>query len=219
MKELGRFLRLERVRKDIEHDQPSAASRFATLEEAPAHSPVVPHSAPELERFRAEPAAELELERPDSSEPFVRCLHCGADSIRHATVCRQCEARLDSDDVRAYNARLWAEMTAARERENKELHELRGDATAAPIGTGDPTAVAELAARESARQALEARSGRAWSAAQGSNAGVAFPRILAAVALGLPLLVAFSRRGALGGWVALLVVLGAMALVVVRRWR
>lgn len=225
MKELGRFLRLERPRKDSEHEVPAAPSRFATIEEARTGCSVVPREAPNLERFRPEatPEAVLELEAPDEGEPFMRCLHCGADSVRHATLCRQCEARLDTDEVRAFNVRLWAEMTAARARETEELREReafrRGVGPVASQSTAQ-TMAAELAAREEARRALEQPSGWASSSPWSfSNSGARLPRFLFAVALGLPVLAAFSRRGMVGGWAALLVVLGALVVLAARRWR
>jgi hypothetical protein len=224
MKQLGRFLRLERARRDSEHELPAAPSRFSTLEEAPVSPPPEGHSTPGLERFAPEPAPEpeLELERPDAAEPFVRCLHCGADSVRHATVCRQCEARLDTDEVRAFNVRLWAQMTAAREREAEELRERELERRGGAIGPTSASAealMAELAAREQARRALETPSGWAtlgnWSPLSGSR----LLPVVVAVALGLPVLFAFSRRGFAGGWAALLVALGALALLAARGWR
>jgi hypothetical protein len=214
MRQLSRFLRLERVRPDSEHELPVAPSRFSTLEEARVGGSAAPHGGSSLERFAPEPAPapELELERPDAAEPFVRCAHCGADSVRHATVCRQCEARLDTDEVRAFNVRLWSEITAAREREAQELRELqasRRGATAGTTAVSDEASVAELAAREQARRALETPSG----------AGPRILPLLVAFALGLPVLFAFFRRGVAGGWAAFLVALGAFALLAVRRWR
>ena len=226
MRPLGRFLRLERVRRDSEHELPAAPSRFSTLDEARVSGSAAPHGGPSLERSFPAPASapELELERPDAAEPFVRCAHCGADSVRHATVCRQCEARLDTDEVRAFNVRLWAEITAAREREAQELRELeasRRRATAGTTAVSDDVSGAELAAREQARRALETPSGWASSGHWGQPSGVGsriFP-LLVAVALGLPVLFAFFRRGVAGGWAAFLVALGAFALLAVWRWR
>jgi hypothetical protein len=226
MRQLSRFLRLERVRRDSEQELPAAPSRFSTLEEARVSGSATPHSSPSLERFAPEPlpAPELELELPDAAEPFVRCAHCGADSVRHATVCRQCEARLDTDAVRAFNVRLWAEMTVAREREAQELPDREGLRRGATVGTAagsDEASVAELAAREQARRALEMPSGWASSGGwgQASGAGARVLPLLVAVALGLPVLVALSRRGVAGGWAAFLVAVGAFALLAVRRWR
>lgn len=223
MKELSRFLRLERARKDPEHDVPAAPSRFATLERARTSGSGAPHEPPDLERFRPEPAPELELEPRDEGEPFVRCRHCGADSVRHEAVCRQCEARLDTDEVRAFNARLWAEMKAARKREAEGLREreaLRRGVAPVAGQSAEQAVAAELAMREEARRALEQPSGWAssgpWSS---SNLGVRLPRLLFVVMLGLSLLVAFSRRGTVGGWAALVVAFGALVAVAARRWR
>jgi hypothetical protein len=227
MKQLDRFLRLERVRQDSEPELPAAPSRFSTLEEAPATGSAAAHVRPSLERFAPEsaPAPELELELPDKAEPFVRCAHCGADSARHAAVCGQCEARLDTDEVRAFNVRLWTEMTAAREREAQDLREreaLRRGSTRGPTAASDEVSAAELAAREQARRTLEMPFGRDSSSGWGRLSGVG-PRVLpplVAAALSLPVLFAFFRRGGVpGGWAAFLVALGAFALFAARRWR
>jgi hypothetical protein len=224
MKQLSRFLRLERARRDSEHEVPAGPSRFSTLE-TPSAGPAAHHSSPGLERFVPEsaPEVELELELPDAGEPFVRCPHCGADSVRHATLCRQCETRLDTDDVRAFNTRLWAEMTAAREREAQESREQQALRRGPTAGTAvsDDASLAELAAREQARRALERTSGWAssdvWLRARGSSPGVV--PLLVGVALGLPVFFGFFRRGLAGGWAVFLVALGALAVLALRRWR
>ncbi len=226
MRQLGRFLRLERVRRDGEREAPNVPNRFSTLE-APATAPAAAHAkVGGLERFTPEPTPvpELELQPPDAAEPFVRCVHCGADSVRHATVCRQCEARLDTDEARAFNARLWAEMTAARERETQESREqqVRRQGFAAGTTAGsDEVLLAELAAQESARRALERPSGWASSDAWGRGLGSSprFLPLLVTVALGLPVMFGVFRRGVAGGWTVLLVVLGAFAVLALRRWR
>jgi hypothetical protein len=223
MKQLGRFLRLERVRRDSEHEIPAVPSRFSTLEEAHESGSAAPHSNPALERFAPEPAPELELEAPDAGEPFVRCAHCGADSVRHATVCRQCEARLDTDEVRAFNARLWTDMTAAREREAEELREreaLRRGFSSGSTVASDEASLAELAAREQARRALEAPSGWAGGGwAQNLTSGSRVLPLLVVVVLALPVLFGFFRRGVAGGWGAFLLMVAALALLGLRRWR
>ena len=225
MKQLDRFLRLERVRKDSEQELPAAASRFSTLEQAPTLTSVPQHVTANLERFRPEvaPEPELELEPRDADEPFVRCMRCGADSVRHATVCRQCEARLDSEEVRAFNSRLWAEMTAAREREAEQLREfeaVRRGGTPVTAGGAEQAMVDELAARADALHAPETPSQWGlWGSWRFSNARLSVPQILIAVALGLPALVALYRRGAVGSWLVLLVALGALVAVAARRRR
>jgi hypothetical protein len=204
LKELSRFLRLERVRQDSEHEVPAALSRFSSLEEASADASRASHPAPSLERFGSEPA-ELELGTPDSSEPFIRCPHCGADSVRQALACRQCERRLDSEEVRAFNLRLWAKLMADRERESQELRERQALRQAA----AEEVSVEEMAAREHARRALATPLGRSslggWGQASGGSR--TWTR-LGVLALGLPLLFVVLRRGASAA--AFLVALGAL---------
>lgn len=222
MKQLGRFLRLERARKDSEHEMPAAPSRFSTLEEVRESPPPAPHATPGLQRFAPVPTPEpeLELETPDASEPFVRCPDCGADSARHATVCRQCEASLDSEAVRAFNEKLWLQMRSEREAEDareRETLRTRGVGTSVP----DEAFAAELAAREAARRALEAPSywgapGWGWGRGLGGT-GRGFSLLTSVVVV--PLLLAFLGRGVGGRWAVLFVALGVLALFAMRRRR
>lgn len=213
MKQLERFLRLERARKDSETEVPLPPRRFATLEQARAAGPGgASHSAASLERFAPEPEPALELEAKDNDEPFVRCPHCGADSIRHAVVCQQCEARLDTDAVRAFNLKLWADITAARKAETEEL---RRRETLRSASMGRDAAAAEFAAREEARRELEIPSilvPTGWRRSYRENTS---PGLLLVLAVGLPALVYVVRHGraAVGGVIAggLLVLLVVLA--------
>jgi hypothetical protein len=224
VKQLSRFLRLERARKDAEPDAPARPRRFDTLEEAPAASgpgtgkgtrPVVP-----LERFAPEPEAPLALQPPDDEQPFVRCPSCCVDAVRHAVLCRQCEARLDTDEVRAFNARLWEETRAAREREAEasagRQRELLAEATA--IAAAKRRLAEDLASdvgqRERARLALEGpwpQAGAGWALLR------ALPElwmraVVLALAVGIPgLLLVLARRGSAGFWLG---VAGAVTAVV-----
>jgi hypothetical protein len=213
VKQLGRFLRLERARKECEHEVP-APRRFETLEEAPVAGATTPHPSPGLERFTPEPPAPLELELPDAEQPFVRCLHCRADSVRHATVCRQCEARLDNEETRAFNLRLWAEMTAERNQEAEELQQRDEARRAVASDAGNQQGLAaEFAMREEARRALETRSlwtSGGWLGRSSAN-GAPATRLLVAILVGLPLLLTLSRRGSFV--VGVVVALGLAALV------
>jgi len=219
VRQLGRFLRLERARKECEHEVP-APRRFETLEKAAVSAPVSPHPSPGLERFAPEPAPPLELETPDADQPFIRCMHCGADSVRHATVCRQCEARLDSEETRLFNVRLWAEMTAARAREVEELRRLeesrRGE------GVSDVKRLTEeFAAREEARRALEtpslwtSRGWLGWTPVDGARA----PRVVVALLVAVPILLSFSRHGTFLVGLVLAIGLGVLVTFASRRAR
>jgi hypothetical protein len=217
VRQLGRFLRLERARKDCEHEVPLPPSRFATLEEAPVAAPTAPHASAGLERFAPEPVPPLELEPPDAEQPFVRCVRCRADSVRHAAVCRQCEARLDSEEARAFNVRLWAEMTAAREREAQELRQLEESRRGA-----EPGGAAEFAAREEAHRALErqAQWGSSGWLGRAIENGARVRGSFVALALGIPVvLLALSRRGTVGIGAAVVVGLAALLLLASPRVR
>ena len=79
----------------------------------------------------------------------------------------------------------------------------------------DEASMAELAARERARHALDMSSVGGWG--QAFPAGSRTLPLLVVAALGLPVLVALARRGTAGGWLALGVALAALALLSV--WR
>jgi hypothetical protein len=229
VKQLARFLRLERARQDTEPEQPAAPRRFDTLEEAlpegqePVHPPA---PAGSLERFEPEPDPALLLQPDDSEQPFVRCPHCGADSVRHARTCRVCEFRLDTDEVRAFNARLWAEMKAARDREAAEAAERRRarEAEASAQAADRRRLAEELAARVGAQErARLGREGPWFSAGPGWQLLRALPdarrRALAvALALGVPLLLLLlGRRGGLATLFGLVGLLLVVVLLVPRR--
>ncbi len=220
MKQLGRFLRLERERKDTEPSTPVPPRRFATLERAQdGDATVAPVRRPSgsLERFSPEPEPPLVLDAPDTAQPFVRCVHCGADSSRYALVCVHCEARLDTEECRVFNARLWADVTAAREAEQLQR---RGQVRAADVGPvdGEPVSSAELAARAEAQLELE-RLSRGSTPGWLRPASVALgagPLLVLAVALGIPgLLFALSHRGFFGTTVLLL----GLASLLLAAWR
>ena len=109
---LTRFLNLERPRKPDDTPAHGVATRARfTGEEPPAASPD--------EMFRAERETQLqsgvEIDTTDAAEqPFLRCPVCEADNSKFAVKCINCQSRLDSDDVRAWNARLWQARRAAR---------------------------------------------------------------------------------------------------------
>ena len=112
---LTRFLNLEKARKPSPDapDVPMTAARFSG--EAPPAA-----SADDL--FRAEREAQLasgvEVEQTsDDEQPFLRCPVCEADNSKFAVKCINCQGRLDTDEVHAWNARLWQERRAARELE------------------------------------------------------------------------------------------------------
>jgi len=229
VKQLGRFLRIERARQDTGPEQPAAPGRFDTLEEAlPAdrEPAAAPAPAGSLERFTPEPEAPLAFEIADDEQPFVRCPRCSADSVRHARACRGCEATLDTDEVRAFNARLWAEMRAAGKREAAEAAERKREQEAASgAGAAERKRFAEelaasVGARERARLAREGlwpSAGPGWAILR-TIADRRLRALALLVALGLPLtLLLLSRRGSAGTVVGLVGLLVAAFLLVPRR--
>jgi uncharacterized membrane protein len=127
-----RFLQIERPRgtgDDAPDQSPDTDARFAAVEEPgprarpggpgtqpggpPASRPAAVRPEPSVAashtaRFR--PAAERPLEVDDlgeASQPFIRCCRCETDSSRFVARCTTCGAELDTDEQRAFNARLW----------------------------------------------------------------------------------------------------------------
>ncbi len=104
---LTRFLNLEKARKGgTDEHVPVTAARFSG-EEPPAAAP----------DFAAERAAQIESgveveKTSDAEQPFLRCPVCEADNSKFAVRCINCQGRLDTDEVRAWNARLWQQRRA-----------------------------------------------------------------------------------------------------------
>ena len=128
MSRFDRFDHLERRR--VARDDPAAppsssprADRFEAVERpatAPGATPaprLTPATGARLERFGPEPDPVLELADVDGQQPFTRCAHCATDSHAFATACSGCGARLDTEDQRAFNERLWASRQAEAARE------------------------------------------------------------------------------------------------------
>src|SRR6185436_13115130 len=73
-----------------------------------------PPAVPPDDAFRAareaqlESGIEIETAKP-AEQPFLRCPVCEADNSKYAMRCLNCQARLDTDEVHEWNARLWAE--------------------------------------------------------------------------------------------------------------
>ena len=123
MRFLARFQRLERARtRSTEVPTPEAETeRFSALESA---APLPEVRAPSSGRFEPPPMSEapLELDHGSAGQPIVRCQVCGRDSPR-ATVRCDCGARLDTGDVAAFNAQLWAEHQTQQQLEHDRQHQ------------------------------------------------------------------------------------------------
>lgn len=117
MSRFDRFDHLERPR--VARDDPAAppspsprADRFQGVERPAAVPLATPATGARLERFGPEPDPVIELADTDGQRPFTRCARCGTDSHAFATACSGCGARLDTEDQRAFNERLWASRQA-----------------------------------------------------------------------------------------------------------
>ena len=111
---LTRFLNLEKARKPSDTPAHGIATRARFSDEPPAPAAE--------ESFRAEREAQLrsgiEVEAGSAAEqPFFRCPVCEGDNTKYAVKCINCQGRLDSDEVRSWNARLWKERRKERAQE------------------------------------------------------------------------------------------------------
>jgi hypothetical protein len=149
---LRRFLHIERSRAGAPDTEPDAgtARRIGGVERTPAAAAPPPRSGADLDRFAPPPPPSIELDRPEVDErPFTRCLRCGMDHNVAAAECTGCGARLDTEEVRVANERLWQERLAQAAREAQADAERRAArAEAEEQAARDRRAAAEGLARE-----------------------------------------------------------------------
>lgn len=94
-------------------------TRFLNLERPRKADETPPHGVANEGRFRAEREEQLrsgiDVETPDATEqPFLRCPVCEADNTKFAVQCVNCQARLDSQEVRSWNAQFWQRRLSER---------------------------------------------------------------------------------------------------------
>jgi hypothetical protein len=87
-------------------------ARFLKLEQPQKVAEAPQHELATAARFRGEPSG-IALEPDFGDQPFLRCPRCEADNTRYAERCQNCQSRLTGEDVRAWNAQLWAARKAA----------------------------------------------------------------------------------------------------------
>ena len=116
-------------------------TRFLNLERphAPGEKAPPPHEVATKARFTGEPSG-IATEPDFGDQPFLRCPRCEADNTRYAQRCTNCSGDLTGEDVRQWNARLWAERkaqekTAVRVSEEELLQQNRmlGEALAREV--------------------------------------------------------------------------------------
>lgn len=160
MRFLGRFQRIERVRRSGVDESVHPAERFETLESMAAlpemHTAASPRFSPAAE---AEPA--LTLQAHDEQQPFVRCMACGRDHGRDAQRCL-CGAALDTAEVRAFNANLWASVQAERAAERAGQATLAAGAEEEARLLQARQVLGEQLAREVAERARGAKTAPLW---------------------------------------------------------
>jgi hypothetical protein len=98
-------------------------TRFLNLERphVPGEKPQQ-HQVATAARFSGEPSG-MALERDFGEQPFLRCPRCEADNSRYAELCTNCRAPLMSDEVRAWNERLWTERQTQKAHEDAALRQ------------------------------------------------------------------------------------------------
>ncbi|MBX5483318.1 MAG: hypothetical protein IRZ16_15970, partial [Myxococcaceae bacterium] len=119
-----------------------------------------------LARFDA-PKPELHTASESAlAQPFLRCMHCEGDNNRYATGCMHCHADLATPEQRAFNERLWAQLLAQREEEEK--------AHAAHQAAFLQAAIEEKEARRRAAEALAREVGARTRARLNADEGWTF---------------------------------------------
>jgi hypothetical protein len=93
-------------------------TRFLNLERPRKPGETPPHGVATEARFRERRAAQvesgIEVETSDAAEqPFLRCPVCEADNTKFAVDCTNCQTRLDTEEVRAWNVKFWRQRQAA----------------------------------------------------------------------------------------------------------
>ena len=91
-------------------------TRFLNLERPRRPGEAPQHEVATANRFTGEPSG-MALETDHGEQPFLRCPRCEADNSRYERRCMNCQGPLDTEEVRAWNERLWAERRAQAARE------------------------------------------------------------------------------------------------------
>ena len=94
-------------------------TRFLNLERPRRPGEAPQHEVATAKRFSGEPSG-MALETDHGEQPFLRCPRCEADNSRYERRCMNCQGPLDTEEVRAWNQRLWAERRTQAAREVAE---------------------------------------------------------------------------------------------------
>ena len=118
-------------------------TRFLNLERPRKPGETPPHGVANEGRFRAEREEQIrsgiEIETAGAAEqPFTRCPVCEADNTRFAVKCINCQSRLDTEEVHAWNVTFWRQrqvMAAAQPKppEVVEQNRLLGESIAREV--------------------------------------------------------------------------------------
>jgi hypothetical protein len=184
---LTRFTRIERPRAAGAQERPASGERFQALETSAAIPDL--HSGA-LERFAPPTEPALELAPRSEAQPFVRCPRCGVDAWTGARRC-QCGGPLDTPEVQAFNAELWARH---REEQAASEEQLRRTRTEEIEGARRLHEARQALGEEIARE-VATRERRARSGAPSAIAGAIL--LIGALALLLGRTLGFGRLAAL----------------------
>jgi hypothetical protein len=209
-----RFLKLERPRQaggNAPEPLPDE-ERFESIGEpaarpAPAPGPTVPSTS--TDRFRPPPERPLETaEHLEGVQPFTRCASCQVDNTVYAAACQNCGVALDTPAQRAFNERLWAGRQAEAEAEQRAVasREQERQREAALQARQRRELAEEMARQEKDRIDEQYGDGSTGRAGVSDTAGMRLLRLvpgagwrvaLAAVAIGIPLLLLLFGRGSI----------------------
>ncbi|HET7785566.1 MAG TPA: hypothetical protein VFL36_06310 [Myxococcales bacterium] len=147
-------------------------ARFLKLEQPQRGAEAPQHEVATVARFRGEPSG-IALEPDFGEQPFLRCPQCEADNTRYAERCQNCQARLTGEDVRAWNAQLWA----ARKTAEAETAKSEPAQVAQPLTPDAQRLLGEAIAREVGERERARLSW--WSSETARDATPAGMRLLA----------------------------------------
>jgi len=207
-----RFLKLERPRQ-AGGDAPEALpdeARFESMEPGGQPEGSAPPTVPSTstDRFRPPPERPLETADPrQDAQPFTRCASCQMDNTIYAPACQNCGAALDTPAQRDFNERLWASRRTEAEAERRMAadREQERQREAAAQARQRRELAEELARQEKVR--IDEQYGDGTAGGVGGASGTAGMRLLrlvpgagwrialAAVAIGIPLLLLLFGRG------------------------
>jgi hypothetical protein len=156
----------------------------------------------------------------EEEQPFIRCRRCETDNSRFGKACTTCGDDLHAPEQRAFNEALWAERRRQREEEERQSAARRAaEAEDAEATAKAQRAAAEELAREVGNRERDRLESGGWAGGDGGRwgdpwgGGFGMDRTPLAVRLLRMIQDPRWRMAAIGGYIGLIVLFFALALV------